>query len=145
MSQSYASSGQPFDPPWEIWVPTYNNFTIGNGTVTARFQRGELIVAQWRLLFGSTTTIDGTNPDISLPVTAKAGGFDMPAPGTGVLVEDGGGTRFGAAYLVTTTTMALFSEEILGGDLQAASISATLPFTWGTLDVYALTVIYEPA
>jgi hypothetical protein len=145
MSQGYASAGLLLDAPWEIWTPTHNDFTIGNGTVSARFKRGELIVAQYKLIFGSSTTIDGTNPDISLPVTALESGFDAPPPGTGVMAEDGGATRFGHTYFPTTATMAQFSQEIFSTYLQAAAISATIPFTWGDLDVYALTAIYEPA
>ena len=109
------------------------------------FQIGDTIIFQFKLVFGSTTTIDGSGPTVSLPVTALAAGSAGPHGGIGVLVEDGAGTRFGSAYLATTTTAAVFPQEIVSTYLQAATVSATVPFTWGTLDTYAFTVTYEAA
>ncbi len=131
---------------WTTWVPTYNNFTIGAGTVVARYvELGDIVIAQFSLTFASDTTIDGSSPDVSLPVTANGSGFSVLPGTTAIAYESGSGLRFCTSYLKSTTTAAIFPQEIIAGYLQAATVSATIPFTWGTGDVYAFTIIYEKA
>ena len=131
---------------WTTWVPTYNNFTIGAGTVVARYvEIGDSVIAQFSLTFAGDTTIDGSSPDVSLPVTANGSGFSVLPGTTAIAYESGGGLRFCTSYLKSTTVAAIFPQAIVAGYLQAATVSATVPFTWGTGDVYAFTIIYEKA
>jgi len=77
-ADSTAATGLKWATPsgggtWTTWTPTYTGFSVGNGTVTARYsQTGKVVTAYFRLLFGSTTSMAASNNRISLPVTASA-------------------------------------------------------------------------
>lgn len=65
------TSGEP-GGAWTSWSPTFTGFTIGNGTVTARYTLiGKTVHARFHILYGSTTQITG-DFGISNPVTAAA-------------------------------------------------------------------------
>ena len=132
--------------PWKTWTPDYVNLTPGNGTELARYiQLGKLVIARFRLDFGSSTTIDGTSPTISAPVTPRAGYAVNRTPvGSVMLREDGVSNYVGVASLAGSLIeiRALLAS---GTHLQTAAVTATVPFTWGTLDALALTITYEAA
>ncbi len=145
MSQSYASAGIPLDPPWRDWTPTYVNFTLGNGTVVARYKPGNLIVARFNLVFGSTTTIDGTDPRFSMPVLA-ASDYDF----TDVLgvadMHDAGADQYpGVVRAFDTNEFIITASEVTGTYGHHIAISATVPFTWATSDTISFLAIYEAA
>ena len=57
---------------WTTWSPTYSNLTIGNGTVVARYAySGGLVVVQWQLTWGSTTSFTGAPTISNLPYNVK--------------------------------------------------------------------------
>lgn len=59
------------DPEWTDFTATMTNVTVGNGTLDARYMRraGDWIIAEYRLVSGSTTSISGTIA-VKLPVDA---------------------------------------------------------------------------
>ncbi len=148
MSQSYASAGIPLDPEWRTdWTPSYTNFTPGNGTVMARFAKSGLVVAQFQIEFGTTTTVDGSNPTVSLPLTAADNFADLTRTNlSGGIADESGGSTFPLVVRLETTTS--MSASVLRADatyLSLNNITATVPFTWGTDDIWFLQAIYEPA
>jgi hypothetical protein len=137
-------------PPgmWRTWTPNYTNLTVGNGTVVARVAEIDgLIEVRYRLDFGSTTTIDGTGPTISLPVTASTTGIDANGPPLGLasMKEAGGAHSVGQTFLPSSTTFEIFVTNTAGTYGLPASVTATVPFTWGENDIFAFTATYEAA
>ncbi len=133
---------------WRPWTPAYTNLTIGAGTVLARYtgSPGKLVVAQYRLDFAGDTTIDGTNPTISAPITPRAGYQVNRTPlGLVMLRDDGNANHPGVASLDTTGVIEIMALLASGTHLETAAVTATVPHTWGNLDVIAFTVAFEAA
>ena len=132
--------------PWKIWTPSYVNLTPGNATVVARYlQLGKLVIARFRLDFGSTTTIDGSNPTISAPVTARSGYAVNRTPVGQVMLRDDGVANFVGIASLAGSLVEIRAQLASGTHLQTAAVTATVPFTWGTSDVLAFTITYEAA
>ena len=148
MSQGYASAGIPLDPPWEIWIPNYTNITVGNGIVIARYQPGETINARFELTFGSTTTIDGSGPTISTPVTAtSAFTDDRNNIGRVYILDSGTGVFLGAMRL---STIDRFQPLVLNHQTNATYIrddvlTSVIPMIWDTGDILAFSARFERA
>ncbi len=149
MSQSYASAGIPLDPVWQTWTPTFTNLTEGNGTVIARYvQLGKVIHARFEITFGSTTTIDGSGPTISTPVTATSAFADDRNNIGGVYILDSGtGVFLGAMRL---STIDRFQPLVLNHQTNVTYIrddvlTSAIPMTWTTSDMLTFTATYEAA
>jgi hypothetical protein len=130
---------------WSAYTPTFTNMTIGNATVNFRYsQIGKNVTVQGDVTFGSTTSISGM-PVISLPVTASS----QLAPSTqlgGAYAEDAGLTGFALMFrLNNTTSMNVLAFGAGGTWLTTAPVSSTIPFTWGTGDLFRFTITYEAA
>lgn len=126
--------------PWQAWTPTYTNITVGNGTVSARYQQiGKLVNVEYRLIFGSTTTI-ASPARISPPSTiylAQYFAFN------GVILDNGV-----AAYKMwvdppSNSLFELAVETATGTYVGAAAVSATVPMTWTTGDILTFRATYE--
>ena len=149
MSQGYASAGVLLDQIWQNWTPTYNNLTVGDGVVVARYRPGKTIHAFFEFTLGSTSAI-GTNPQISVPVAAAStytGNLNVIGE---VLILDAGTTFFvGAVRLndVNTFEPYVFDLEDAGSPAhgRVAILTATLPITWTTDDTLSFSVTYEAA
>ena len=132
-------------PGWQDWVPAYTLITLGNGTELARYIQtpDKLVIAQFRLDFGSSTTIDGTNPTVSLPVTPRSGYQVNRTPVGSVMLRDDGTANFTGIATIEDDVVELRAQLISGTHLQQGPISATLPHTWAVNDVIAFTIAYE--
>ena len=132
---------------WAAWTPTYTNLTLGNGVLTARYATGlgDTIHAYFHLLFGSTTSIDGTAPTISMPVTARTGYVSTDKLGTATLHDTGTVSFVGAVRVGSTTTFVVDALDITSTFLTVESITASVPMTWTTNDVLAFEATYEAA
>lgn len=119
------------------FTPNWTNLTVGNGTTIARYsQIGKMVHYYVQFTMGSTSVM-GTSPYLTVPVTNKASviqpshvGFARNAP-TGpnynlqcIVFEDG------KMYLT-----------VLGG----SNFTATSPFTWATDDFFIISGVYEAA
>lgn len=124
----------PFDTPaWAPWIPTLGNITLGNGTVTAAYAHlGKTVHFRIRLLFGTTTTMGAAVNTFSLPVNSVAVNWTCAC----WMQEDGVGPKTGAGFGTATT---------IGLTYATGWVTATVPFTWGNLDVALLTGTYEAA
>jgi hypothetical protein len=131
--------------PWTTWSPTYTNFTIGNGVVTARYQQiGKTINVYWKLVWGTTTSFTAY-PLISYPATAAQGNYFM-----------------GASYLLDNSASAVYTGFVYA-ELGKASFQPltqitnatystpqfftanTVPYTWTTNDEMICNFTYEAA
>jgi hypothetical protein len=126
--------------PWTAYTPSISNFTIGNGTLTARYQQiGKTVNVSVVFVLGSTSAIS-TTPFFSLPVTAAANGLSITGRLTDVGIKDYQG--FG---LLNTTTVFLFTIGTTATYAGAENLTSTAPFTWATGDFFAFQFSYEAA
>jgi hypothetical protein len=130
------------------WSPTWANFTVGNGTVTAKYsQIGKAVFCYLKVVAGTTSAF-GTNPTFTVPVTAASQyGANNNSVGVGY-AEDAGvaGYSFGYMFNASTTIMSMYGLNAAGTLVNfAASITATAPWTLGTGDFFSVNFFYEAA
>lgn len=127
---------------WQDWTPSYNNLSVGNGTVVARYRQiGKTVDFKFALNFGSTSSISGV-PSISLPVTANYDVAQNYILGPGLVVDSGTANWFATCVFKSSTTFGLFVANG-HGDTRAVDVSATKPMTWTTTDKMWLRGTYE--
>lgn len=132
---------------WQTWTPTWTNLTKGNGTedIAKYIQIGKLVIIRYKFTFGSTSAM-GTAPTFTLPVTAVS---DIDTTnniiGTCSLVDPDTVTVQGFVLIPSTTTGILRVAKSDGTYLQHASVTATVPHTWGNLDRVHFQGYYEAA
>jgi hypothetical protein len=146
IADSTAATGLKWGGGWTTWTPAYTRLTIGNGTVTARYQQvGKTVNFFWRLVWGSTTSV--TNyPVVDAPV---AGFITSPEIVVGqVTLLDNSPTTYyyGTTQLVFGGNGLLLSNNYTGGNWsQQGTIDGTTPVTWTTGDVWTIQGTYEAA
>jgi hypothetical protein len=127
---------------WITWSPTINNVTIGNGTITARYQQtGNVIAFSIRVVFGSTTTIAGS-PNFLMPVAANS-----QAAFTCYILDTGVAAYVASAVIPNANLTTCFLDLIDTSSSRAllTAFSSTSPFTWGTGDTFSVSGTYEVA
>jgi hypothetical protein len=137
------------------YTPTFTNFTLGDGTVTARYaQQGEFTDVYIQIVIGSTTIV-GTSPTISLPVTANfasitGGSMKTALNGSATYFDGNAGPSGQSVYgYVSYVDNTKIEPRIyyLSGNYQisgnSARIDATTPFTWATGDEIFITFNYH--
>ena len=132
---------------WITWTPTYTNLTIGNGTVTARYQQiNKIVNFSFNLTFGSTTAITG-GIRISFPVTAATSQAAWDAQIVIGYEDSNVGPYVGENWKRNTSTTS-FSPVIINASATYATntqLSSTVPFTWTTSDEIMIFGTYEAA
>jgi hypothetical protein len=139
---SSEATGLKYTGGYSTWTPTYTNFTLGNGTVTARYsQVGKTVRFSWEAVFGTTTAITGSFPEISLPITLSKGTCQMAAR-----YLDAGTKVYSASYYITTSNIFYLIANVTNTTyLEESGINATTPFTWTAGDQILVSGIYEVA
>jgi hypothetical protein len=139
------ATGLKYSGAWTTYTPTWTNLTVGNGVLTARYcQVGKIVMGYISFVMGSTSSM-GSAPYFTLPVTAFSSTSNVPLGN--FYMEDvgsqGGNGAFSSRDTTTAQIVAIFaSGTYIGGN---ASISSTVPFTWGTNDFFNGYFIYEAA
>lgn len=134
---------------WASWVPTFTNFTLGNGTInTATFiQTGKMVSFKLRVTLGSTSSVSGAIT-FSLPVTSVsnefvAGMFNLIGVGD---ILDSGTTNYSAfSNVASTTTGSVLSDNAGSASAQPQATSSTSPMTWAVNDSFYVRGTYEAA
>jgi hypothetical protein len=130
--------------PWTAFTPTPANLTVGNGTLTARYQQiGKTVIAEFYFALGSTSAVTGL-PAFTLPVTAKVSNF-TPV-GVAGFGDFGVGTFIAVpiiysgsiVYIAMVGSSATYARE-------DGNVNATTPFTWVTNDTIIARMTYEAA
>ena len=131
MAASGETTGQKWAGQVQTWTPTWTNFTTGNGTLQyAKYiQIGKLVHFAIRFDAG-TTTVMGTNPIASLPI---AGTTATSYFGNAMLM-DVNVNRYPLNAEVYEGFVYLDALNTSGTYLYYTSITATVPFTFGTND-----------
>jgi hypothetical protein len=127
--------------PWAAYTPTTANLTVGNGTLTARYQQiGKTVNVFVQFVLGSTSAM-GSGPNFTLPVTAKDDKFSAVGR-----ITDNGVKDYVAGLPCSSTTA--YVQLILASGTYGSydgSITSTVPFTWGTGDYFTFQFTYEAA
>lgn len=130
---------------WASWTPSYTFLTVGNGTVVAKYiQVGKIVVFYYQLTFGSTTTIDASNPTISLPTSASSNLLDDTPIGHLNCFDNGTGYYYGQVWKRSAVMFPIVGDAS-GTYVKAVGPSSTIPFTWTTGDVLVISGAYEAA
>ena len=130
---------------WDDFTPTWQNVTVGNGTLTARYTEvNGIVFASGSLVFGSTTAITG-NMYVSTPVDAAD--KERLAAGTLAQFFDSSANRIylGSGRANAVGTVRLFTHDTSGADVFLTALSGTSPFTWATGDELVWAQTYEAA
>lgn len=131
---------------WTAWDVSFSaNFTKGNATDQSRyFRAGNLIVAHMSLVIGSTTVV-GTLPVFSVPVTRATGPFGGGATVATYRDVSASADYDGFIRLASNTSGYLEIKNVAGANDARTGIGAAVPFTWAAGDLIDGTVIYEAA
>jgi len=136
------TAGMIASEAWAIWVPTWTNLTVGNGTTLATFSKqGREVNFRLRFVLGTTSAV-GTTPTFTLPIPAASDYVQEWPIGPATYVDTGVKAYDARCQINNTTTALLRHDDGLGS---YASTTATAPFTWGNLDHLMVTGCYEAA
>ncbi len=129
------------------YTPTFVNFTLTNGTLTAAFSMiGKRVFVRFDLTIGAATEATG-DVTISFPVTAAT----YPSAG---LIHIGQASMFDTSaaaifqgYIVwgSTTTAGIRVMTAGGTYVSQANMSSTIPMDWATGDNFAGSFEYDAA
>jgi hypothetical protein len=129
---------------WVAFVPAWtgaSNPAIGNGTLNCFYRRlGDLVIATWNVVAGSTTTFGSGQYNLDLPVPARSG---QRWALTGDLL-DAGTQHYEVVAIINGGSV---FEEILAMSNAAGPTNwaATSPFTFGSGDRITLSGMYAAA
>lgn len=119
----------------QAWTPTWNNLSVGNGTVTSRCNRRDgWVDAAIKLVFGSTTAVTG---GVSL-AGPESSTVDEIAISNVVIIDASTSNRQLRRARVTAGGTIIPQNDdgstLIGG--------STVPWTWATGDTIAIAVRY---
>jgi len=132
---------------WSAWTPTLTGFSLGNGTMVARYsQIGKTVNAWFRFQFGSTSSLAATNNWVTLPVAASGSYVANQTMSMAFFWDN----TFGAAY---TGKMEWKSATEVRIQVLATSgtygyndyAGATIPVAYATSDAWEFFITYEAA
>ena len=125
---------------WTSYTPTLVGFTLGNGTMTAKYHRvGKTIEYRVVIVFGSTSTWTSVF-GISLPVTPHADYVVHAAIGRAAFYD----TSVGAASREGGVAMSNGVDTLILAT-SPGPVSNTVPFTWANGDHLSVSGSYEAA
>jgi hypothetical protein len=137
----WASSSSP-TYSWATFTPSIANFTLGNGTLYARYvQIDKLVVGYLTVTFGSTTSVSG-NMFWSLPVTTATASSFVSMSG---VVDGSGGVTLLTGAIYSTTGALMRAVKTDGTYATGATTSSTIPVTWTTGNTFTFQFSYEAA
>lgn len=126
---------------WQSWTPSFTNFTLGNGSVTAKyFKVGKFVKYNVTIILGSTSSVS-SGMTMSLPVTSISYATTFPI-GRGVYLDNGTATYQALNRVDDTNNITFFYWAGAG---TGSGVSNTGPFTWTTNDAMYLQGEYEAA
>lgn len=122
------------------WSSTGTQPVVNNGSLVGRYRRtssSDLVIFEFRLLMGSTTTFGTGTYLISVPVTPSATATTN-ANGHCYLLDSGIQDKIGGLKFEDNTKLTVIAAS--GG-----TVTSTNPHTWAVNDQIKGTILYEPA
>jgi len=136
---------------YTTYTPTYSSFTLGNGTVTAKYcQVNDFVHVIGSIVLGSTSSITG-NLAIGMNFSADAMYYTpttwVMEIGSATLYDTSAGTpNYGVVVGANNATiMQIFSQAANGTYVARGLVNATTPFTWATGDEIKWNVYFKKA
>lgn len=131
------SAWQIFDVAWSTYTPTFTNFTLGNGTVIAKYFRvGRVVHVSVNVTLGTTSSVSGVIT-MSLPVayasTARFTGYVRMAVGS----------TFIGSLVASSGNAQLVAHNASGTYVTTTATSATVPGTWASTHSFIAQATYE--
>jgi hypothetical protein len=134
------ATGLTYTGGWTSYTPTFTNFTLGNGTVAAKFCKiGKVVFIHARIVLGSTSAV-GAYPIMSLPVNAVTSGYFT---GTADLQDAGTTNYMGKIYIDSATGVWPSVDNASGTYVGYSIVTGTTPMTWTTGDGFIYNFYYE--
>jgi hypothetical protein len=128
---------------YTTFTPTYAGITVGNGTNSGRYLRiGKLVHVLTDFTFGSTSSASG-NLELILPFTAQSS--IRTYIGSAYILDTGINSYTGLVAKVSTTNARLEVQTAGGTYTNNNAATNTVPFTWGTGDLFYTSYFYEVA
>ena len=140
-ANSSQATGLEWAGTWVDYTPTYSNFTLGNGTVIAKFMRvGNTVIVRVKVTLGSTSVVS-TFPLVSAP-TNIASNQNLIGQ---VFFLDAGTATFTGGVVSNGNNLQINTTNVGGTYAGDGAVTATVPFTWTTSDVFSINAVYEAA
>ncbi len=125
------------------FTPTYSGITVGNGTNSGRYLRiGTFVHVLTDFTFGSSSSASG-NLELILPFTAQSS--IRTYIGSAYILDAGINSYTGLVAKVSTTNARLEVQTAGGTYTNNNAATNTVPFTWGSGDLFYTSYIYEVA
>lgn len=143
----HLTSGTGSGWAWSTWVPTFTNFSLGNGVLTAKYgQTGKTVNGRMHIVLGTTSAMSG-DFQFTLPVTATAlpGGANLDVIGMGNIYDAAASINLVQVSLNSTTKGTIRGFLASGTYVGFSLFTATVPFIWATSMEIAVTFTYEAA
>jgi hypothetical protein len=130
---------------WQSWAPTYNNLTIGNGTVVSRYtQVGKTVHFIFEFTLGSTSAVAGS-AEFSLPVTIASEWDFRAIIGMGFYNDSTAADYMGYLKQGASNHARMMVTVVNASYPLEANISSTVPFTFAVNDVITFSGVFEAA
>ena len=124
------------------WTPTTTNITLGNGSITARYNRiNKQVYCHIKFVLGSTSAM-GSLPTFTLPA---ASAYTAYVAGVAFFHDVGTATYSGVAYIEADGTIGVRVSFAGGTYVGLSAVSSTVPHTWANTDELHLVFMYEAA
>jgi hypothetical protein len=125
--------------PWVAYSPTISGLTLGNGTISTRYQAiGKTYILNITVTLGSTSAITG---DLRFALPTSANKFSA---GSTWLEDVSVGVYTGTA-LINTTDIYVRATATNATYGTTSNLSSTVPFTWATGDNIIVQATFEAA
>lgn len=141
---SYSKVVSPLNfPQWFNYTPTWTNLTVGNATQAAQFVViGKTVHVNFSNTFG-TTTVVGTDPTFTLPVTSATTSYSSNSSFIGTASWTGSGL-YPLNVLWNSSTLVLLNINLVNATYASTnSISATVPVAYAASYRLAGTLTYQ--
>jgi hypothetical protein len=128
---------------WTSFTPAFTNFTLGNGTVTAKYSIfGKVMFCKVAVTLGSTSTV-GDPIRMTIPASATAVTTSQEVVGNAMATDAGVATYLGYVLLTSSTQVTGIVINAASTYGQANTFNTTRPFTWGNADQFRLDFMLE--
>src|SRR5882757_9716464 len=128
---------------WQSFTPSWTNLTIGNGSqVTKYIQIGKTVFFKVTVAIGTTTSIAG-NISIAPPTTPAADYVARMPFGLAHFEDSGVAPYEGTVRFLSSSIIEILVYNSSSTYLQPSSVTATVPFTFGSGDIIEFQGFYE--
>jgi hypothetical protein len=137
---SVATAINAHEDAWTSHTITPSGFTIGSGTMTARYNViGKTVFYRGEIVFAGDSTLPG-NLGVDLPVNATT---TAPAIGSIDMLDSGVGYAAGTCRITGSDSLEFHHAE--GEGTASGRLTNTTPFTWAVNDIIGFSIVYEAA